>query len=475
MLYPTLRWSGCVLALTILPNVAWADFTPSMALHKYFDMTASLGLSINVGGRANTDDNVRWTDIILTDDRLDTTIHVDWVEASPVGADTVRILWGPETTIVSDVEDIQEDLKLFVLPENFEILVTENGDLLSYAFSADGLKIFTTDNDAPLNVDFSLMEVTGAYSVVEETRVDGSMSTGPWQLDYSSNDDGFSFSYDGDIASSIMSFGMDLTKSDNRTGYFDGTHGFNLAYDFTDVSITSSLNALNFTNSIRSKAAHTTGQFILKDRNLLGSAESKDVTYAFRLGDEDETEIVAIAESFSAKINASVRDVGETAPFELNVELDKINLSDEAWLHLDPDGMIKHEPSTFKLDFSSDLVWLSDDFRPDKNGEVVRMKSMDLNEFALEFGGARLNASGSGNYALFPFYPSGQINIETHNIRALVENLSKLGVISPVNAFLFRGLLPKFTLPGPDGSNHRITEIVANPDGSIAINGNRIR
>ncbi len=468
---------GAALATT---TPAFADFTPTEALERYFDSAEAFGSTVSVELKEGLAGTVRWTGITVTDTKSGSTTTIDWMEASPIDEDTVKVLFGPKLAVQGRDLDGADAISLEMEMIDHQTIMSETGSLTNMEFTGERLHLFTTTSDAemPLSMEMIFEDLSGNYAIDGETNASGAAKTGAVSVTYGIDEDGMSLSSTTQLASTEVSFDADLPQSGEFDGYLTGAQNATMTYAFNDATSQTSFQGEDGSSgSIASVIALSAGTLTVQDGAFALLGEAQDISYKVQPPMPGFPEMAATMKSATANMSLTVGAAGELAPMAMAMTLEDLELGESVWAMFDPSGAIPRTPATLRLDLGAEALWLTDDFEAAMtNGEPPLMpQSLVLRDLYLTLGGASVSANGEGILSAQTGLPSGTAQVELKGVLTLIQTLSEIGIVPVPQAMMAQGMLPQFTRPGGDGSDHMISDIEAMPDGSIFVNGTRIK
>jgi len=440
----------------------------------------AMGSTVSVDLKEEINGTVRWTGIVISDEKTGSNATMDWLEASPLSDDEVKIVLGPKITIVGDdptgeMPPINFDMDLV----NNQVIMSEAGDLVNAAYSGErmSLKSVSNDPDLPLTLNMMVEDLVADYALDGEALFDGSASSGDLTLSYSVEDDGISLSSDTSISSMEVSFDADLPKDGDGSGYVTGEDNAAVSYSFKDIVSNIKFSGDEGDGWINSSIGLSAGSFSAESGAFALNGEAQDLVYQGQLPLPGFPELSASMESAMMNMSMTAGKPGEVAPMAIAMTLEELVVGDAIWGMFDPTGAIPREPATLRFDLGAEALWMSDDIESSMtSGQPPFMpQSMALRELFLTVGGASISATGDGILSQQTGQPSGAATVELKGVLTLITTLSEIGLVPVPQAMMAQGMLPQFTRPGPDGSDHLISDIEAMPDGSILVNGTRIK
>lgn len=188
--------------------------------------------------------------------------------------------------------------------------------------------------------------------------------------------------------------------------------------------------------------------------------------------------------AFSAGIDAlSIALDGPAAPGDapeaasLDLAIEGLSLSDEAWQLVDPAGRLSRAPATLMARISGSGRLTRDPLARPGALPPVALDRLDIDELRLDALGARAEIDGqldwddATGYSLLS--PEGRIAVALDGAEGLVDDLLAAGLLTEGQA-LFAGIaLTQFTHATGEGG--RAGEIAFDPNGAITIDGTALR
>ncbi|QYK42969.1 MAG: hypothetical protein KF887_07695 [Paracoccaceae bacterium] len=171
-------------------------------------------------------------------------------------------------------------------------------------------------------------------------------------------------------------------------------------------------------------------------------------------------------------------------PFALRMSWADIALGDAVWDLFDAGRVFPRDAASFEIDVAGkarlDLLGLvADDLAgtgpdPARTPEIL---SLDLHSIALSLAGAAVAGQGAFTFATAPGgapVPDGRMTIDLTGANALLDGAVAAGLASADDVGGARMMLGMFMRPGA-GDDSLTSEIEARPDGSIHVNGMKMR
>jgi hypothetical protein len=228
---------------------------------------------------------------------------------------------------------------------------------------------------------------------------------------------------------------------------------------------------------INSNVALSAGTFTIRDGAFALLGEAQDISYTGQPPMPGFPEMSASMANATMNMSMTFGKAGEVAPMALAMTMEELVVDETIWGMFDPTGAIPREPATLRIDLGAEALWMNESIEAAIENEQPPFmpQSMVLRELFLTVGGASIGATGEGILSAQTGQPSGTAQVELKGVLGLIQTLSEIGLIPVPQAMMAQGMLPQFTRPGPDGDDHMISDIEAMPDGSIFVNGTRVK
>lgn len=311
-----------------------------------------------------------------------------------------------------------------------------------------------------------------------------------------------------DIQADAVSMVSDGTTPDMTLNTSYKIAPFNLSADFTTSAAPSNA-PLGFLESLNGTGTYTMGNTVFEVTtgsaeqmmHIIGETETSTLeatvtegalTYA---GTSANTEVVldgsAIPfpqvdfglESTEFKLTMPFLASEDEKPFGLKLALDNLRLPEIAWMILDPNAQLSHDPATLKLDVSGDMMLNVDLLNPAdiltaSQGELPLLpKDLTLNELFLSVADATLTGSGNATFvdqldigtADMPF-KTAQATLALTGGIALIDTLAQTGLVPPQMSTTAKVMLSMFARPA-EGEDSFVSDILLDETGNLTING----
>lgn len=171
------------------------------------------------------------------------------------------------------------------------------------------------------------------------------------------------------------------------------------------------------------------------------------------------------------------------APFRLKLGVEGLAIDEALWSMVDPAGVLPRDAATLAVDLAGTGRWSVDMFDTEAmtalestGGSPGEVESVDLKALTLDALGARL--TGNGAFRFDPTQPAGANGMPTEGTldlaldggMALLDNLTKAGLIPQDQIMMVRMMVGMFAKPGK-GADELTSQITVAPGGGVMING----
>jgi hypothetical protein len=219
---------------------------------------------------------------------------------------------------------------------------------------------------------------------------------------------------------------------------------------------------------------------------LDASTGAATVTYEMPILLPFPIEAALAGSGFGLRVPLLASDTPQDARFALS--LTDMVIPDRLVRMLDPSELLPRDPISFELDLSGQVTVLTDLVDVLATGAMIEQglspvepTAVTLESFAVAGAGARLTSSGSFSIDLsdtsfmegFPFRPAGSAQARATGINGLIDTLVTMGLLAEEDATIGRMGIGMFSQNVGDDTLESSLEVT--PEGSILVNGNRIR
>jgi hypothetical protein len=192
------------------------------------------------------------------------------------------------------------------------------------------------------------------------------------------------------------------------------------------------------------------------------------------------------AERAAGSLTMPVAKGDAAQPFALSVDLAGLTLAEDVWAVLDPAAALPRDPASLTVDLSGTGKLLVDLF---DEAAMAALESGDrtafeperlvLDSLLLELAGARLSGAGAldiepGDGTEIPA-ADGAVDLRLEGGNALLDRLVAMGVLPENQAMTVRMMAAMFSVPVADEPDTLTSRVEFGKDGSIAVNGQRMR
>lgn len=323
------------------------------------------------------------------------------------------------------------------------------------------------------------------------------------------------FSQDYEVGKTIVNWGYSIegeVTSENRAEILEiaGNNEFvlpNAGFDFAKI-------ADQFKSGASLKTAYTNGSYTTKASN---SINGKAIIKQDLSIDSADTFMSLTEDGFAMKISADEYFIdmqAEDIPFPMRGKIGKFSgdfqlpllqkdvdqnivygfavndftMDPEIWALFDPNEILPRDPANFTLNLSGKAKLFFDllDFETmekvmDDGTKFGEISSVSINDLTFSAVDAELTGTGAfslNNDDLETFdgmpAPDGGVLLKLSGLDALIDKLTKMGVIAEDDVMGMRMGLMMFTKVG-DQADTLISDIKITPDGKILANGKRLK
>ncbi len=187
-------------------------------------------------------------------------------------------------------------------------------------------------------------------------------------------------------------------------------------------------------------------------------------------------------QELSARFLLPARSGREPRRFASRIGISGLEIGQGIWSILDPGGVLDRAPATLVLDVEGEAVMPPDGPDGDLPGipgmaqAPADIRSLDLNELRIKAAGAEVAGDGAFAFVARPEgpWPVGRADLTVTGDGTLLDGLAELGFVQDLQALAIRGMLQALARPA-DGPDDFGLTIRAREDGSVLVNGQRIR
>lgn len=521
-----------LLAALILSDPVKAAMTVEEAWDFVRAMNADHGLSVEASRRNVTTDVLTLTDVAyampLPGGSL--TGSIDEIRLVRQGDGSVLIQMADSHSLQLSLQTkgSATPLTADITLENPDLSVTVSGTpqdaRLNYFAPAITLRLEDLQNGAetlPMMAEVDLEGLEMTYAVRQsgqrETLSDGTIAAAGFVVSFSKPSGDGQFEAEGAFVE--MGFSGTGSSGAGSIGTGDsGTAAPGLTTDTiaellrqglsTDTSISHAGSDLSFTLV---DGASTAAGRITSDNGRLEVSLSQDgLGYAgategleasFESSELPLPPLSAQARAMEFSVSLPVQKSDTPDDVHLRIDLDGLNLADPIWQMFDPAGVLPRGPASLVLDLDGKANWLTDILDPEAAGAATdatdggsgantarnagpvpaEIHALDIRQLKLTAAGADLNGSGTftfDNDAPSPFgpgpKPQGKARLRVDGVNALLQNLTRMGVLPQQQAMMAQMTLGLFARP-VEGEDAVTATFEITPDGAVMANGQRLQ
>ena len=241
------------------------------------------------------------------------------------------------------------------------------------------------------------------------------------------------------------------------------------------------------TSRATSRSAGSGLELALSDEGLVTAFDSAGA--AGRLEGGDLPFPVAYeAEKAAARLVLPVARDDAAQEFELSVDLSEVSVSEEIWAQIDPEGTLPRDPASLAFALSGAGQVRVDLFDEeamealeDGDSSGFEPERVVLERLLLELAGATLTGTGALDIepgetdGLEMPAAEGAIDLQLDGGNTLLDRLVAIGVLSQDEAATARMMAAMFARPAEDEADRLTSRIEIERDGSVTVNGQRMR
>ncbi|WP_118135227.1 DUF2125 domain-containing protein [Oceanicella sp. SM1341] len=400
-------------------------------------------------------------------------------------------------------------------PEEMTISVTPAGasDAIDFAVTSTGLTSvarLATDGGTEHTITASSLEI--AQQTPAEIR-DGLMQAEDFQLDASVSADQTNVS--GKIAASTMniayavepglmaelvpgqsSAGAGSSQTRSSTEAFKADFAVDMPEEETLASFMRGSSSLSLSVSMDSSVSEGTSATLLGPVGFNVEAGPSASLYSVEDGvaevngrvsdftydlDFSETNFGTESAGFTGKgieariaVPLAMRE--EAQEFSIGLQFSDLELDDALWQMIDPDDVLPRDPAELAFDLSGMGRWTQEPATfaatpPEPGSTPLQLETLSLGMFDLKLAGAALSAKGSAtmDYSQPSPFPEGSVAVTLTGFDDLTGRLGEIGLLSPQELALVRGLASAYTQPGTEPDT--LESSIEMRGGAVLING----
>ncbi|SFC64795.1 DUF2125 domain-containing protein [Tropicimonas isoalkanivorans] len=485
-----------VVALVTAANASWS-LTAQQAWESWQSAAERYGQTMTSSGEATMDGKLTVSGVTLTAEFDEMTVVGTLGDIVFDEQDDGSVDITVPDTIPMTVNGIDEagdklDLAMTVTQTDATMTGTDAGSGASFDYAAPSMQLTVddfkvNDQDVPMDLLLSLDDV-------EWNDTSGDAEPGSVATELSAAGSTFDLSMDdpeGDGTIKLNATVKDITSRSsgrNMAPDPDGDVGKMLADGFASAGeatygpVTFNLDLDDGTETMTANGSMTGGNAVF---SLDADQMRYDVTYeglevTASGGQIPVPELTAQIGRSATTFEIPTQPKDTAAPFAMRIALEDLSVGEEVWSMVDPAGVLPRDPATLVLDLTGAGRWTVDIFdeqammSAETPGEL---ESVTLNALELSIAGAELTGEGAFTFPdaaeATPAEmqrPEGTANFKLVGGNALIENLSKVGLIPAEQLMMVRMMTGMFAKPG-EGPDELLSEISIDGKGTILING----
>lgn len=504
---------GCAAALTyvIATQGAWADLTAEQVWNDWRAYLSGAGYELSVTDSRSGDD-IRLENMALTltmedvaeGDDATFTVTIPEITLTGKGDGTVAVAMPAMMPITIDGEADGEALRV----------------VLDYAQTGMSMIISGTPQDMTYNYTAAKAQLTLAELTVEgEAAPEGMLDlmltmNNVLQSTRMSVGDLRSVSQDMKIGSLDYRIAFDDPDSEDA-GLFEGRLvdlGFvgsgDIPLQMDPNDIRAMIDAgFNFEGGFRHGGGKTHVQVTGDGENVRIDSNSQTGDFQFAMGSEalryalgqtganiemESGELpfpVAISMARAGfDLMMPVQDSDQAQDFALTVTLGDFVMSDMIWMMFDAGQVLPRDPASIIVDLAGKATLFFDIFDTEEAMEMgmdgtppAELNQLTVNDLLVSAAGAELSGKGAftfDNSDLESFdglpRPEGTLDLKVVGANGLLDRLAQMGFVSEEEAMQTRMMMGVFASPA-EGEDTLTSNIVANEQGHVIVNGQRLK
>lgn len=483
-------------ALFAAPVAGWS-LTAQQAWENWKTAGESYGQTLTSSGEAMMDGKLTVSGVTVASQSGEMTVKatIEQIVLAEQPDGTVVITMSDTIPIVlSGIDEVGDkvDLTLALSHENATITASDADGGTAFAIAAPTIsaeirELLINDEMLPMQMLMTLADVAGGYSVLANPSgsVSSNLTAASADLALDMKDPEGEGTIDlkatvSGISTKTSGQNMDMSKSDDMAAMLAA--GFATSGEGTYGPVTFSMDLQDGAETVQANGSLTGGEatFALDAARMFYDVayEGLDLTLA---GSQIPMPQVKAQVGRSATTFEIPVQQGETAsPFALKVALEDLSLGEEIWSMFDPAAVLPRDPATLIVDLGGKARWLVNIF--DEQAMMAaaipgEVEEVTLNQLRLSVGGAELSGDGAftlDNSDLTTFdgmpRPEGKANLKLVGGNALLDNLTKMGLVPQEQVMMVRMMTGMFAKPGA-GPDELVSEISIDGSGTLTING----
>lgn len=484
-----------LLPLIALPGTALADLTATGLWADWQTAARGQGMSVTAQTTTQTEDGLRLTGVetrLTQADGAAITAVVPLVTLTELGDGRVELAIpeGKQVTITPAGDDSSSAL-LAVDTSGLTVTASGTPEETDYVWSAPALSVTLEEfepGEAPLEADLTLTatDLSGRLTGYD-AELDGPVTAvfeaaeTAWAVSFSDPVSGAAMSTEAtqqDVVIQAESIGMtpDGTPGDDTQLRMAFDSGSGTSRSSQSIGGTTQLTETSHESaSLRADLTAEQGFYTGAGAGIAVTIDDPNMPVRPITLTLDEVDMAFVG---------PVSDADTPQPFDVTLEVIGLAPTEALWAQLDPAGMLPREPMTLTADLEGQALVgpaaripgmpeaASSDFAPTE---------VTVNGINLTYGEARAEATGAFSFptpsdAAIPLsqpQPVGTLDVTLTGVLDLLTQLGQSGLVPQQQLMAAQMMIGMFAAPQPDGT--MTSRIESREDGSLFINGNRIR
>lgn len=474
------NFSTTLLLSTALCSPVLAQELAQDVVAEYFDELRASGMTVSPGQETVSGSTVEWRDIVIVLPEDEGSYTLEFMRAEELGGGKVSLSYPPEVKISIDPKGEKPKADVVVRTEGITHIVSGEKSARNHDITASRIAVETSTVEPPFSMELAANDVvvnqvsTGA----DTPHYEGSLKAANLEMRYDLDDGKTKMSSTGSYDDLSATFDMDAVNEASLDELFAGTRNLSVSYQLGKMTGSTDITAPQSAMVVETKASSADGSFSVDDGTFDLGGTAQDVAYNVQLKDIPLPPFSAQIKEATTQVKLPLKKVDAPLPARIQMGFDGLELSDTVWGMFDPTGSLPREAARLNIDLSAQIKWLVEALSAAEAKSVpVEVDSVKINDVTLSIAGAALNGSGEAklNNATFPPMPVGEVNMDLRGGVGLLDKLVALGMVPQQQGQMIKMMSGMFTVPGGNGTDHLVSKIEMNADGSILANGQRVK
>ncbi|MBR9864327.1 MAG: DUF2125 domain-containing protein [Rhodobacteraceae bacterium] len=472
--------SSVFLLSTALGSPVLAQELAQEVVNEYFDELRASGMTVAPGQESVTGSTVEWRDIVIGLPEDEGSYTLDFMRAEEMGGGKVSLSYPPEVKITIDPKGEQPKADIMVRTEGITHIVSGVKAARNHDITASRIAVEMATGEPPFSMELAANDVVvnQVSSGAEALHYKGNMKAANLEMRYDLDDGKTKMSSTGSYDDLSASFDMDAVNEASLDELFAGTRNLSVSYQMGKMAGSTDITAPQSAMVVETSASSADGSFSVLDGTFDMGGTAQDVAYDVKLKDMPLPPFTASMKAVTTQVKLPLKKVETPLPARIQLGFDGLELSDTVWGMFDPTGSLPRDSARLNIDLGAQVRWLVEALGAAEAKSVpVEVDSVKINDVTLNIAGAALNGNGEAklNNATFPPMPVGEVNMDLRGGVGLLDKLVALGLVPQQQGQMVKMMSGMFAVPGGDGTDHLVSKIEMNADGSILANGQRIK